>query len=188
MRYLYLVAILLISSAANAESRMPCQYIDFDELVDDALPYFHRLASDEMVARELRKQQIDLLKQCIEKYAVCIVEMPPKVSIWFNKELKAPIDDNFDPVKRDLAFGLIQYTDKTTGEQICITAQSGDAQALPWLAYSWVIGNGLVKKYDICSKYFHMAMTPKNVYDALLASHQRAVTYLHWIKSYNLSE
>jgi hypothetical protein len=186
MRYLYLVLALILSATTYGASRMPCEWIDFDELVYDALPYFHRLSGDEVIAQTLRKQQIALLQKCIEQYSVCIIEMPPKVSTWFSKELKSSFDRDGDVWKSDLAFGVIQYTDKKTGEQICMVAQSGDTQAVPWLSYSWVVSKGVIKKYDICSAYFHMAMTPRSLYDALLMSHKEAVSDNQWIKSYNV--
>jgi hypothetical protein len=188
MRSFYLVLALIISATTYGGSRMPCQYIDFDELVDGGLPPSDMLARDQIIADKFRKQHIALLQQCIEKYSVCIVEMPPKVSTWFNRKLKLPVDDNFDPTERDLAFGLVQYIDKETGNQICTIANNNFMQAVPWYGFSWVIGNGLIKKYELFDAQFKIAMTPKSLYDALLASHMRAVKYNRWIKSYNFTE
>jgi hypothetical protein len=186
MRYLYLVLALLISSTIFGASRMPCQYIDFDELTNGALPPVDMLDRD--VTIKFRNQEIRLLQQCVEQYSVCIVEMPPKVSTWFSNNLKPPVDNNFNPWKSVLAFGLLQYTDEKTGEKICMAAHNLLSQAVPWYGSSWVIGNGLVKKYEIWDAPFTLAITPRKLYDALLMAHQESVKDNHWIKSYNFIE
>jgi len=187
MKFFYLFLAVIINSVTYGATRMPCQLIDFNEVIDAALPQIDSYSAQGISSNAI-KNQINLLQQCVKKYAVCIAERPPATSVWLSRELKSPLKDNFDPVKRELAFGLVQYIDKKTGDLICSISQNNNVQAVPWFGSSWVIGKGLVKKYEIWDAHFNTVMTPKSLYDAFLISHQESVKDKHWIKSYNFTE
>ena len=87
----------------------------------------------------------------------------------------APKDGDFDPIERKLIFGLLQYVDKTSKEQVCIVVGNGFSQVTPWYGSSWVVTDEGIKQYEIASSQFTTVMTPNSLYNAMLKTHREAV-------------
>jgi hypothetical protein len=102
-----------------------------------------------------------------------MVERDTKSSNWFLKHLKEPLDRQFDPLERELVFGLIQYFDQKKGESVCIVAKNGFFQAVPWLGLSWVIKDNKTTEYELWGNRFTTVMTPKSLYHALLSEYAK---------------
>lgn len=186
MKIHILLAGIFLSSTLHGKELKPCQIIGYDSVEEYAIPGVDTMtmASANMSIQD-REQKKNLLKKCINNYSVCIVETPPKNSTWLSEKLIQPINKNFVPGESHLLFGMIQYVDKKTGDKICIVAQNGFSQTVPWYGVSWVNDGKTIKQYEIWDDLFSPAITPSNLYKALFNSQKNSGTKNDFIKSYN---
>ena len=146
--YLFVLLGFFINFTLYGNELRPCQTVGFDSIVEYAIPEINTMAMDSAnLSLPDRDKKIRGLKNCINKYSVCIVEIPPKNSSWLNKKLIEPHNNKFDPVSRALLFGLLQYVDKQNGKQVCIVAMNNFVQAVPWYGVSWVVDRKTIKQY-----------------------------------------
>ena len=174
MRYNVFLVCLFSSFTIYGSNSKPCQVVGFKIVAEHAIPIAGNMASAGISDYD-RKKEMRLLTKCINRYSVCIVEVPPKNTSWLSKKLVQPSNNTFDPVDSRLVFGMIQYVDKTSGASICIVAHNSNAQAVPWLGSSWIIDGKQVKEYEFWGDRFNTVMTPKSLYKALLISHEEAM-------------
>lgn len=185
MKLCFLFASLLLNTSLYAQDIKPCQIIGFDDVAEEAIPIAGTTASMG-ISDEDRESEKALLKKCIKNYSVCISEAPPKSSSWLNKKLMAPADKNhFNPVSSRLVFGVVQYFDKKSGNLVCIAAINGITNAAPWYGVSWINDGKTIKKYELRGAKFSTVMTPKSLYNSLLASQKNPAIKNRLIKSYN---
>lgn len=161
----------------------PCEIVGFDKLLEYTVSDPKIMVGVPMTPKDLEEQKV-LLKECISNFSVCIIGAPPKKMIWRYKDLVTPIDDVFyGRYKNRLAFGLIQYIDKETGVPICIAATNALNFSILWDGGSWEIKEGKPIQYILWYPHFSTRMTPKSLYEAMLASHKDAVKE-HKIKEF----
>ncbi len=171
---------------SNGNNFKPCQTVGFANIEEYAIPGIDTMTMDSAnLSIQGRDEKIKLLKNCINKYSVCIVETPPKNSNWLSEKLIQPDNMNFDPVKRALLFGMIQYIDKKSDNRVCIVAMNNFVQAVPWYAVSWINDGKTIKQYELRGARLNTVMTPKSLYRSLLASQKNPAIKNRLIKTYN---
>ena len=188
MRLCLLLLIFFINFTLYGGTRMPCQIVGFDDVAEEAIPV-PGTPSSIGITNKNREEEIIVLKNCIKKYAVCIVEAPPRNRSWLDTKLIEPSDNkNFDPAETHLIFGVIQYVDKKTGNQICMAAINNViGRAVPWYGVSWISDRQTIKQYELRGARFNTVMTPKSLYRSLLASQKNPAIKNKLIKSYNVA-
>ncbi|MBL7481323.1 hypothetical protein [Legionella bononiensis] len=178
MRIYCLLIGLFFSIELYGDTPKPCEAVGFDKLIK-----YITVSDGHMLfaTADGERNMIKLFKKCIHTAAVCIVQVDMKSNNWkrrknwINEQLIPPVDEDFDPVKGELVFGLLQYVDKKNNESVCIVAKNSFAHAIPWYGRSWVVTEQDIKDYEIYGSQFHIAMTPNSLYKALLQAHQEAV-------------
>ena len=165
MRLFLLLLFFLISLSLHGNKYTPCQIIGYNNVEEYAIPLIGTVAMDSANLSVLnRKKKIRLLKNCINKYSVCITEIPPHNSNWISEKLISPSNINFNPVKRALLFGMIQYVDKENGNKICIIAMNNFVQAVPWYGVSWINDGKIIKQYELRGARFNEWNTERRLH------------------------
>ncbi|HBI21235.1 MAG TPA: hypothetical protein DDY37_01375, partial [Legionella sp.] len=86
--HIFLVGVFLSSTLYGNELK-PCQIVGFDDVAEVAIPIPGTDASVG-ISSQVREEEKILLRNCIKKYAVCIVEAPPGGLSWLNEKLIEP--------------------------------------------------------------------------------------------------
>lgn len=165
---------LFLPTILHGNSLKPCQIVGFDKIVKYALPESISEDADSLDGDIYEK--IKLLKKCISSYETCIVEAQPRSLNWLNKKLIKPLNNNFDPLRRHLVFGLLQYFDEKRNVFVCTVANNSFTLAAPWIGKSWVTKDSkVIEKYELDGIRFSLVMTPESLYRALLLSYVDSV-------------
>lgn len=165
---------LFLTTILHGNSLKPCQIVGFDKIVEYAIP--ESRSEDANLLDSDVYEKVKILKKCISSYETCIVEAQPKSINWLNKKLIKPINNKFDPLKRHLVFGLLQYFDEERNVFVCTVANNSFTLAAPWIGKSWVINDSkIMNKYELDGIRFSSVMTPESLYNALLLSYADSV-------------
>ena len=163
MKIYLVLGSLLFNCALYATTIKPCEAVGYERVIEQSLPLYKS-----GISPRAREEALVILKKCISEKSVCIVGDTPKSDQWLSTELIAPENNDFDPVKIDLIFAMIQYADKKTGLSYCIAARYDFTYLIEWNAKKWTVDGTTVKENKIYDKRFARIKTPNSLYKALL--------------------
>lgn len=170
MRAASIFLAIVLANDCLAGDAGPCAKVDAAELEAAAL--------NEVVFSEAKNSRHKLLlERCMQENAVCVIGFPPTDRLWSKPVPAAPDDKDFDAVNDDISVGLIQYVDRESGAEICLLSRNQFVHAEPWRLYGWIITAQEIRKYDLASERFTIAMTPGTLYQAMLDAHREAITH-----------
>lgn len=156
---------LLFNCALYATALKPCEVIGYERVVEQGLPLYKT-----GISPQAREEALVILKKCISEDAVCIIGDTPKTTQWLSTEFIEPQNGNFDPMKTDLVFGMIQYADKETGLSYCIAARYDFSYLSAWNAKKWIIEGKTIQEVELYDDILFRVKTPKSLYHALLTA------------------
>ena len=163
MKHYLILICLIFNCATHAATLKPCQAVGYERVGERTIPL--HISGFSPKARE---EALIILKKCISENAVCIVGDNPQSAQWLSTELIEPQNGDFDPMKTDLIFALIQYVDTKTGLSYCITARYDFTDTIEWNAKKWIIDGKHIKENRLYDKSLGRVKTPKSLYKVLL--------------------
>jgi len=161
------LAIVLVNDCLAGDAG-PCAKVDAAELEAAAL-------NEAVFSKAQNRRHKLLLEGCMKENAVCVLGFPPEDRLWSKPVLAAPDDKGFDAVNDDISVGVIQYVDRESGAEVCLVSRNQFVHAEPWRLYGWIMTRQEIRKYDLSSERFTIAMTPGTLYRAMLDTHRDAI-------------